>query len=334
MRKSVVLFASYLALLTSLPAAAATKNPTPISKYRYVSKKASYYNKSTSAYYRSIWTAARKAWNKSKAFKWSTTKNKKSRTFTTTVSKASGIWINATGMAYNGMSFDKAGHQTGSAMYLNRSVLKKYKYNKKQRTNVAIHEMGHALGLSHNAKGSVSVMNPANRVQPLRNVDIRGVKKAYSTPVTPRKALASAAKPSLSVDHIKDYSNSIYGVEGLVHDAGTIVEGTITKSVGHHKAPKNYYTTQTLKVSDKFKGAAAGTTVTFTQGGTTQMAVTDSEVLHPGEDVLVMLGKSAAGNYYVINDGQGMFLDTHTSNGHELFEHVSDHTIYTEDMLH
>ena len=65
-----------------------------------------------------------------------------------------------------------------------------------------------------------------------------------------------------------------------------------------------------------------------------KMAVTDSEVLHQGEEVVVMLAKNGAGNYYVINDGQGMFVDTHTSNSHELFEHVSDHNIYTEDMLH
>ncbi|MFD1456372.1 matrixin family metalloprotease [Levilactobacillus lanxiensis] len=333
MQKSVILLTTCLALLGGVSARAATKNPTPANKYRYAAKKASYYNKSTSAYYRSIWTAARKSWNNSKAFKWSTTKNKKSRTFTTSVAKNSGIWTNATGMAYNGMSYDKTGHQTGAAMYLNRTVLKKYKYNKKQRTNVAIHEMGHALGLSHNQSGSISVMNPANRVHPLRNVDIRGAKKVYTTPLSTKKVLASSAKPTLTVDHLKDYSNGIYGVEAIRKDAGTIVEGTITKSVAHHKAPKNYYTTQTLKINEHFKGLS-GKSVTFTQGGTTKMAVTDSEVLHQGEEVVVMLAKNAAGNYYVINDGQGMFVDTHTSNGHELFEHVSDHTIYTEDMLH
>lgn len=333
MQKSLLLLTGCLALLGGVSAQAATKNPTPANKYRYAAKKAAYYNKSTSTYYRSIWTTARKTWNASKAFTWSTTTNKKSRSFTTTVAKNTGIWTNATGMAYNGMSFDQNGNQTGAAMYLNRSVLKKFRYTKKQRTNVAIHEMGHALGLKHNNKGSVSVMNPSNRVHGLRNVDIRGAKKVYATPASTSKALASAAKPSLTVDHLKDYSNNITGVEQLVHDAGTIVEGTITKSVPHHRAPKNYYTTQTIRIADKFKGQT-GQTLTFTQGGTPAMAVTDSVVLYPGETVVVMLGRHANGQYYAINDGQGLFLDTHTNNGHELFEHVSDHVLYTEEMLH
>ncbi|MFC6289743.1 matrixin family metalloprotease [Levilactobacillus angrenensis] len=333
MHKTLILLTGCLVLLGGISAQGATKNPTPANKYRYAAKKAAYYNKSTSKYYRSIWTTARKTWNQSKAFTWSATKNKKSRSFTTTVAKNSGIWTNATGMAYNGLAFDKQGHQTGAAMYLNRTVLKKYRYTKKQRTHVAIHEMGHALGLSHNNAGSISVMNPSNRVHSLRNVDIKGAKKVYTTPISPAKALATAAKPSLTVDHLKDYSNNISGVERLVHDAGTIVEGTIIKSVPHHRAPKNYYTTQTIRIADKFKGQT-GQTLTFTQGGTPQMAVTDSVVLHPGEDVVVMLGRTAAGKYYAINDGQGLFLDTHTSNGHELFEHVSDHVLYTEDMLH
>lgn len=333
MKKTITLFTCCLVLLSGVSAGAATKSPTPVNKYRYAKKKASYYTKSTSKYYRTIWNDSRKAWNKSKVFKWSTTKNKKSRSYATTVSRTTGVWTNATGMAYNGKGFDSKGNQTGAGMYLNRAILKKYQYNKKQRTNVAIHEMGHALGLSHNNAGSVSVMNPANRRYALRNCDIKGAKKVYSTPAATRATLAAAAKPTLTVDHIHDYSNNIYGVEKIKHDAGTIVEGTIIKSVAHHTAPQNYYTTQTIKVSEHFKGAK-NQTLTFTQGGTTKMAVADSEVLHPGEDVVVMLAKNPNGQYYVINDGQGMFIDTHTSNGNELFEHVSDHGIYTEGMLH
>ena len=64
------------------------------------------------------------------------------------------------------------------------------------------------------------------------------------------------------------------------------------------------------------------------------MAVTVSEILPQHQTIIVMLAKNTHGTYYVINDGQGMFVDTHTSNGHELFDHVSDHAIYTENMLH
>lgn len=324
---------SCLVLLGSVPAAAATKNPTPTTKYRYATKKASTYTKSTSKYYRSIWSKARTAWNKKKVFKRSTTKNKQSRSYVTTVSKKTGIWTNATGMAYNGKSFDKQGNQTGAGMYLNRTVLKKYKYNKAQRINVAIHELGHGMGLGHNTAKSVSVMGPTNRKYTIRNCDVRGVKKAYSTPAKTRATLASSAKPELEVDHIKDYSNGITGIQNIKRTASVIVEGEIIKSVSHHKAPKNYYTTQTMRIDHHFKGKT-GKTVTFTQGGTKNMAVAESEILPKNEEIVVMLAKNVNGNYYVINDGQGMFVDTHKNNGHELFEHVSDHNIYTEDMLH
>lgn len=320
------------ALLSPISAAAATKNPTPINNYRYATKRASYYTKSTSKYYRSVWKSAQQAWNKTKAFKWSTTKNKRSRSYVTTVSKKTGIWTNATGMAYSGKSFDQNGHQTGAGMYLNRYVLKQYHYTKKQRSNVAIHELGHGLGLAHNSAGAVSVMGPTNRKYTIRNCDVKGVQKAYSTPVKTRATLTAAAKPELEVDHVKDY-DGLNGLQHLKKAASVIVEGEITKSVSHHKAPKNYYTTQTLHIDQRFKGTT-GRTITFTQGGTKTMAVADSEILPQHENLLVMLAKNANGQYYVINDGQGMFLDTHNNNGHELFEHVSDHTIYTEDMLH
>lgn len=333
MKKRLSLALGCLVLLGCLPASAATKRTTPANKFRYRTNKASYYNKSTSSYYRAVWTSARKAWNGSKTFKWSTTKNKKSRSFTTSVNRNTGVWTNATGMAYNGLAINSQGIQTGAGMYLNRTVLKKYKYTKKQRVNVAIHEMGHALGLAHNNGGSVSAMNPANRVYALRSCDLRGTKRVYATAATTTKALATAAQPSLTVDHLKDYDNGISGINQLKKTAPVIVEGHITKSVGHHKAPKNYYTTQTLAVDNTFKGKV-GSTLTFTQGGTTQMAVTASEILPQHQTIIVMLAKNTHGTYYVINDGQGMFVDTHTSNGHELFDHVSDHAIYNENMLH
>lgn len=333
MKKVLLGLLGCLALLGPVSAAAATKSPTPISKYRYATKRASYYTKSTSSYYRSIWRTAQQAWNKTKVFTWSSTKNKRSRSYVTTVSKKTGIWTNATGMAYNGKSFDSKGHQTGAGMYLNRSVLKKYKYTKAQRANVAIHELGHGLGLAHNSAGALSVMGPTNRKYTIRNCDIRGARKAYSTPAKTRATLTTAAKPELEVDHVKDYSNGLTGIQNLKKAASIIVEGEITKSVSHHKAPKNYYTTQTLRIDHHFKGKT-GKAITFTQGGTTAMAVADSEILPKHEPLVVMLAKNANGNYYVINDGQGMFVDTHDNNGHELFEHVSDHAIYTEDMLH
>lgn len=331
MRKSVIWLIIGLVLGGSIPANAATKSTTPATKYRYATNRAPYYMKSTSTYYRSVWSSARTAWTKSKAFTWTQKKSAATKSYTTSVSKTSGIWASATGIAYVGKSFDQNGAQTGAGMYLNRAILNKYKYTKKQRINVATHEMGHALGLNHNAVGSVSVMNPTNRRHTIAACDTRGVKAVYKTPLTAKlTTMTAAAKPEMVVDHNTDY-NGQSGLTALKKAAPVIVEGEVVKSVSHHKAPKNYYTTQTLTVDHAFKGKI-GKTITFTQAGTTSMAVADSEILHKGEEVLVMLAKDPTGNYYAINDGQGLFIET--DHATHLFEHVSDHAMYKESALH
>ena len=63
---------------------------------------------------------------------------------------------------------------------LNKDTLKKEHYTKKERINVAEHELGHALGLNHNLKNSKSVMNPANRCYSIKKTDIKGMNKIYS----------------------------------------------------------------------------------------------------------------------------------------------------------
>lgn len=83
---------------------------------------------------------------------------------------------------YNSVSYNKStGEITSSKVRINRAVFEKYNYTKAERTYVAEHELGHALGLGHNNADSVSVMNPANRYYTIQACDINGMKARYST---------------------------------------------------------------------------------------------------------------------------------------------------------
>lgn len=62
--------------------------------------------------------------------------------------------------------------------YIYRNVAKKFKYSKAERTNVAEHELGHALGLQHNV-GKGSVMYYATRDRSVSKPDIRGLQQSY-----------------------------------------------------------------------------------------------------------------------------------------------------------
>jgi hypothetical protein len=157
---------------------AATKSITPALPYRYKTDTAYFLDKSTSAHYKGVWNSATNAWKKN-GFAWKAAANH-SKTTLSSYSDNSTSGLNVAG--YDKVQYNKAtGKIISSEVRLNRAAFKKYGYNTAEQTNVAEHELGHALGLDHNSKGSVSVMNPANRYYSIQGCDVKGMKKIYST---------------------------------------------------------------------------------------------------------------------------------------------------------
>ncbi|MFC6179737.1 matrixin family metalloprotease [Lactiplantibacillus daowaiensis] len=165
-------------LMAAQPSQAATATTTPIAPWRYAKTTANYRDNSTSAYYQDVWRQATKNWQK-KGFKWNAVKGS-SKTVLTSYADSS-----AQGVVYIGMKQTKytaSGRIISNKVMVNRASFQKFKYNKAERVKVAEHELGHALGLAHNNPGSVSVMNPANRVNSIKTVDVKGLKLRYKTP--------------------------------------------------------------------------------------------------------------------------------------------------------
>lgn len=155
---------------------ATTWNPTPIANYRYQKATAYYLDKSTSSHYKEVWQKAVNGW-KANGFNW---KAASSHSKTTLSSYNGTDNLNVAG--YDNVDYDSStGQIISSDVRINRAVFNKYGYTLDQQVNVAEHELGHALGLNHNASNSVSVMNPANRYYNIKNVDVNGMKKRYST---------------------------------------------------------------------------------------------------------------------------------------------------------
>lgn len=335
-----ITIAFLMSLVTAQTTLADTDDPTPANGSHYQYNEASYYDKSTSSYYHGVWTDAKDAWNNTGAFTWNEDIDPNCLTFTSSVSENTGAWADATGMTWNNVTVDNMGNQTGAKIYLNRYNLKKYGYSKQERTYVAEHELGHAMGLGHNEEGSESVMNPANRDYPIETCDIDGVNAIYNS----QSSLSSSS--TVDIEYAKDYSGK-NGVDTLKNDAQDILMGTITNSVPHTSDSEdgNTYTTQTLKISKSLKGNITGQ-IDFNQAGSDSIKVENSQLLERGDSVIVMLNKDDAGNYYVIDDGQGIFLsqlsnnqvnnnlnDLKTDGGPSGFIRVSDQSSYTENTL-
>lgn len=309
---------------------------TPASGAHYQFSEASYHDRSTSSYYHGVWSDATSAWNNTGAFTWTEDTDPNCLTYTSSVSKDSGAWADATGMTWNNVTTDSSGNQTGAKIYLNRYNLKKYDYSQQERTYVAEHELGHAMGLAHNEVNSDSVMNPANRDNSIQTCDVDGINSIYNT----QDSLN--VSPSVDIEYAKDYSGG-NGVANIKRDAQIIVAGTVTISTPHSDDLEsgNAYTTQMLKIDNSLKGGITGL-IEFNQAGTTNVKVADSQLLKKGDRVVVMLDKDDNGEYYVIDDGQGIFLNnsqdgdslgTSPLGSNDLFVRVSDHQSFAENML-
>jgi len=140
-----------------------------------------YQTNNTSSYYKSVWKNAVKRWNKVGVVQLKAAKSGEKADITLT-SSASLSTKSGKLAGYTNYSYLKKGDDNNQIVSakstLNRSLLTKYGYTKNQRTNVATHEIGHALGLSHSADES-SVMYASDRYASIDHQDKVGLQDAY-----------------------------------------------------------------------------------------------------------------------------------------------------------
>lgn len=126
------------------------------------------------------------AWNQTGAFKFKVVNSKKRADLVATSSNNSGD--QAAGLAEMNEN-SLTGYFTDGHIYLNKAYLlnPSYDYSHERIVNTAEHELGHAIGLSHN--NGQSVMQPSGSFFSIQNGDIQAVNQIYSRkPEKPSKA--------------------------------------------------------------------------------------------------------------------------------------------------
>ena len=153
---------------------------TPAAK-RWQSKTITYKVSSKTSYYKSVWKSAVKVWNRSGAVHLVATSGKADITLSNSNSPM-GKNDSTVGITYssyyNNKSLNGLAVMASAKSYVFTNVANRFHYSKAERTNVAEHELGHALGLEHNV-GKKSVMYYATRDQSVAKPDINGLQHSY-----------------------------------------------------------------------------------------------------------------------------------------------------------
>lgn len=221
---------------TQYDALASTKATTPMNGWRYAKKTANYQVKSTSEKYKNIWASATSGWV-NKGFNW--TKKSSSKTILNTYEDSSKEGLTVAGKCET--RYRKSdGHIIKNKVWLNRAALDKYNYSTDERVCVAEHELGHALGLAHNNAGSTSVMNPSNKKYHIKNCDVKGMEKRYSTAIN--NSIVGPNDEVTVVEYFYIDIPKIKNVKVKYKDKKIIISGKVknaTKMVAEYNKKKN-----------------------------------------------------------------------------------------------
>lgn len=203
MRKSVkhlliCIALTFLMGMSAIPVLA-RKSVTPSNGYRYLSPSATYVIDKQPKFYRSVWESAISAWKKA-GFDWQQSGRSKTHLRAVTMKqhnkkhrKRFRLTKNTAGMCIYAHTADSSRLMVSAEVVLNKDAIRLHHLTKKQCINVAEHELGHALGLTHN-KSKKSVMYYYNQGYSIQKADIAGMRKIYSGAVAEASSIGKGSK--------------------------------------------------------------------------------------------------------------------------------------------
>lgn len=148
---------------------------TPHGSARFETPNATININNNSGSYKIIWMNAIRAWNRTGAFNFSLSGNSDAQVIAESNSGIGPDYSGLTRLTINNQAIILQAECT-----LNPQAMASAGYLPTQETNVAEHELGHAIGLYHNPNKQ-SVMFAANRFVGIKPVDIAAVKQLYAT---------------------------------------------------------------------------------------------------------------------------------------------------------